>query len=46
MKFIRNNIFSVWLMYKTSFAINPILTTVSTAIVGAFAVSVAKIFGL
>jgi hypothetical protein len=46
MKDIRNKIFGAVLMYKTSFAVNPILTTIGTVIVGAFAITVAKIFGL
>lgn len=46
MKSIRNNLIGAVMMYKISFAVNPILTTVGTVIVGAFVAFVAKIFGL
>lgn len=45
MKSIRNKLFGFLLMYKTSFDLNPILTSASTAIVILFLYSVAKIFG-
>ncbi|QOI71663.1 putative membrane protein [Erwinia phage pEa_SNUABM_50] len=46
MKSIRNNLFGAVLMYKVSFAVNPILTTIGTGIVVSFVYSVSKIFGL
>lgn len=46
MKNIRDKIFGAILMYKTSFSINPIITTVGTIVAASFVVSVLKIFGL
>lgn len=46
MKTIRNHFFGFVMMYKTSFAINPIITTVGTIVGAAFVFSIAKIFGL
>lgn len=46
MKKFRNHFFGMIMMYKTSFAVNPILTALGTVVAGAFVLSVAKIFGL
>ncbi len=46
MKNIRNHFFGLVMMYKTSFAVNPIITTVGTIVASAFVLSLAKIFGL
>lgn len=45
MKTIRNSIFGSVLMYKTSLVLNPITTSIATAVVVAFGYSIAKIFG-
>lgn len=46
MKKLRNTFYGFVLMYKTSFAVNPILTAVGTAVGVAFVYSIAKIFGV
>jgi hypothetical protein len=46
MKTLRNHFIGLVMIYKTSFAVNPIITTLGTIVAGAFVFSVAKIFGL
>ncbi|AFC21627.1 membrane protein [Cronobacter phage vB_CsaM_GAP32] len=46
MKTLRNHLFGFVMMYKTSFAINPVITTVGTIVAAVFVASLAKIFGL
>ncbi|UYE98610.1 hypothetical protein XbC2_181 [Xanthomonas phage XbC2] len=46
MKTLRNHFLGFVMMYKTSFAVNPIITTLGTIVAAGFVLSVAKIFGL
>lgn len=45
MKTIRNSLYALSLMYKTSFELNPLITTVGTIVVISFVICIAKIFG-
>lgn len=46
MKLIRNSLFAMYLDYKISLRMNPVLTTVLTGVAVVFTVSVLKMFGL
>lgn len=46
MKSIRDNLFGMVMVYKTSYELNPVLTVLSTVIVAAFTYSIGRIFGL
>ena len=46
MKQIRDIFLGFIMIYKTSFAVNPVITTLGTIIGSVFVYSIAKIFGL
>lgn len=46
MKLIRNSLFAMYLDYKISMRLNPVLTTLLTGVTVICAVAVLKIFGL